>query len=165
MKYTYFLLAALSFFSCKKQNINYQEKHIDTLEILHLNNNPFREKQYKILLLYNIKKDSKSIDITRCGFPIKKIIVPNSVDVKNFSVSQITETDQGFKIIVDWGGGCCFYIREFDFIYKNGSFYFSNLLKIFYSVNSDDIRKNPEKIDPLIPLNKFYMPIYIQNDI
>jgi hypothetical protein len=84
-------------------------------------------------------------------------------DVKNFSVNEIIETESGFKIAVNWGGGNYFYSRNFYFTFKENQFYFDSI-KINNYIQDTDKKINTTKIiSPSISIDKFDILLYLEN--
>lgn len=170
------LIVAVSCFSCKGQENNrkiieneketkaiFYTRSIDTLSVLNLEGKQYGNVRYQLLKLYNIDNDLTSIEIVKNQDSLNTINLPSSEDVKNFSVSKIVQTNDGFKILANWGGGNNFYKREFDFLYKDGEFYFSNIVKEHYVQDVNKEIRTIEKISPLISLSKFDISLYIEN--
>jgi hypothetical protein len=122
-----------------------QEKYNDIYKIIHLERTENRREQI-LILENNILTSSISLPI------------PDE-EVKNFSVNKIEETQKGFKISIDWGGGNYFYERCFFFILKNNQFYLDN---ITYRNNFKKSKRL--KIYPLVEISKFNMVDFIENE-
>lgn len=178
MKFICVLIVITFCFSCKGQE-NYRKmigkenketnaisfiKSIDTLSVLKLKGDRYKETKYQVLKLYNFDKDLFSIEVVKNQSLLKIIKLPSVEDVKNFSVSAMIETNDGFKILTNWGGGNYFYKREFSFVFIGNEFYFSSLMKESYKQNSNKEVRTIEKIHPLIPLNKFDISLYFENE-
>jgi hypothetical protein len=163
--------------SCSGQKVPHKSNNretktvttIDTVSILRLKNKHYSPFSYVILQL-------KLSDFDKSGHRIKKIVVnqynetvasillPNSEDVKNFSISEIAEIERGFKIVVDWGGGNYFYGREFYFTFKDTQFYLDSFEMRSYTQEPEKETKRIKKISPLIPIDKFDIISYLDNE-
>jgi len=108
---------------------------------------------------YRIKK----IVVTQNSKTIASILLPNPEDVKNFSVTKIEETKNGFKISINWGGGNYIYDMVYFFAYKSGQFYLNSIETNNYGPDTDVARKT-KKINPPIPIDKFDIISYLDND-
>lgn len=173
MKQIYILIIFLICLSCNanKKNINFtekieilQEKNIDTICVVEFKNKQYKNDKIQLLELYDTIKGMKSIEVINDAVVLNTIELPNSEDVKNFSIDSIFETKKGFDILASWGGGQYFYRRIFSFIYKNDRFYFYCIARENYKENSNKEVSNIERIMPMIPLNKFDITYYIDND-
>lgn len=126
MKQIYALIIFLICLSCNahKKNVGFtvkaleilQEKNIDTICVVELKNKQYKNDKIQLLELYDTIKGMKSIEMRNDAVVLNTINLPNSDDVKNFSIDSIFETKKGFDILASWGGGQYFYKRNFSFI-------------------------------------------------
>ena len=143
-----------------KKSIPSRTEIIDTLNVLTL-----KEKRYKIAHLGNRDNGREQIQLLKNNIQISSILLPVAdEEVKNFSVNKMEETQKGFKISVDWGGGNYFYERIFFFSYKENKFYLDTL-------EINNFTQEPEKkttitkaINPPIEISKLNIFDYIKND-
>ena len=161
---------------CQGQNIQlkgvtiYSKKviTIDTISVLSFRNELYLN--YKILQLYNLEdggnkiNSTNRIELTKENKTIDIIFLPSSEDIKNFSLSKIEETNDGFKIVVNWGGGNYFYGKEFYFKFKNGRFYFNR-----FQINNCILAPKKETrktkvVFPPLSINKFNILNYLDNE-
>jgi|GEM_PF-292024 len=174
MKLLIMIFLSIFFVSCQGQvkkkegEINtvpsHQAKIIDTLSVSTLNGEQYGGVHYKVLNLYNNKSDESYLELLRNDNNSIKVSLPNSEDVKNFSVNSITNTDSGFKIAVNWGGGNYFYKRRFSFNYTNDQFVLDNVWMSFYRQEDDKEEHINKQITPSIPIEKFKILDYLQNE-
>lgn len=177
MKIAIYITLTVSCMSCSGQNIHNEPNNskvqkvtsIDTASVLLLQNKHYNPFSYNVLRLElsNLDKSGyriKKIVLNRDNKTIGSILLPNSEDVKNFSISKIAETRSGFKIVVDWGGGNYFYQRVFYFAFKDKQFYFVGLEMKSYEQDTEKEIKTTKKISPPIPINKFDIINYLDNE-
>ena len=143
---------------------NHQIEKIDTLSTLALNGSQYGEDRYKVLSLYNLNNDKKYLELLKNDGHLIVIDLPSSEDVKNFSVSNITRTDNGFTVAVNWGGGKYFYKREFSFDFERSQFVLDNVRMSFYTQEDDKEEQINKQISPPIPIQKFKILDYLQNE-
>lgn len=160
------------FVSCKGQNLQQMKKNknsietakIDTISRLMLRNNQYRNDNYEILHLSDINNGIKKIEITKNNSRSTAFTLPRTDnEIKNFSVSKITETSLGFKIVVDWGGGNNFYGRVFYFTFKGNQFYLDIIEMNSYTLESEK-KSLTKKIMPQISVEKFDITKYLENE-
>ncbi len=109
------------------------------MSITILENDIYKNDNYRILHLKFIQNNKEKISLLRNGKNLSSISLPVSdIEVKNFSVAQIKETDNGFKLLVNWGGGNYFYERQFFFVYKDEEFYLSSIQGKKYVQTSEE---------------------------
>ena len=177
MKAAIYSMLSLLCMSCRGQNIQHKADNsktekvtpIDTVSILPLRNKHYSPFSYVILRLELSDFDKsghsiKKIAVTQNNKTVASILLPNSEDVKNFSISEIAETERGFKIVVDWGGGNYFYGRKFYFTIKGNQFYLDSLEMNSYTQEREKETKTTKKINPPIPIGKFDIISYLDNE-
>ncbi|MFY7936402.1 MAG: hypothetical protein ACOVOQ_03415 [Flavobacterium sp.] len=176
MKTVIYIILSVFCISCRGQNIQHQANNkntaevisVDTVSVLSLRNGQY--SNFKILRLYNLGNDGNRIDstnrieLTKDNKTVASIILPNSEDVKNFSTSKIEETKDGFKIVVDWGGGNYFYGREFYFRFKGTQFYLDTIEMSNYIQEAEKEIRKINKISPPLPIDKFDIHNYLDNE-
>ena len=81
------------------------------------------------------------------------------IEVKNFSISKIIETQNGFSISTNWGGGNNIYDTDFKFEILGNLIYLTQIAKKHYGPNTEVITKN---IDIKILLNDFDIYSYLK---
>ncbi len=136
---------------------------VDTLYFLSLKDRQYHNSQYEILCLCNsenemyiqIKKDQKMF--TRLNFP-------KPDEVKNFTISNVVNTDNGFKVYATWGGGCCFYERKFMFKFSEECFSLETVIQSSYNQELDEKKKVIKSIVPTISIKEFNIYDYIKNE-
>ncbi len=179
MKTLIYIILSVFCVSCNGQNIQNSEKNkstrgaklMDTLSILPLISKQYSNSDYKVLRLCNLDgegyqiKSTERLEMTQQNKVVASISLPiPDEDIKNFSVSKIEETDGGFKIVTDWGGGNYFYGREFYFTFKNSQFYLDSLKVKSYTQEPEKETKTTKKISPQIPIDKFNILLYLENE-
>ncbi len=116
----------------KETRFNAKEK-VDTLSFLPLLGESFKDSTCLVLHLCNLDTNgnridsTKRIELTRNCNVISWFSLPNSEDVKNFSVTRLAETSNGISLEANWGGGNHFYELVFYFVFRNRQFYFDSL--------------------------------------
>ncbi len=179
-RYIYIIWLIWTCSSCQERTSQHQHKNIDrisqklksgdTLSILSLQNKKSNFLNYSVILI-------RLSDLDKSGYRIKiitvtknnnekmaTIVLPNSEDVKNFSISKIEQTVTGFKIIANWGGGNYFYRREFYFTNRMNEIYLDSINMNSY-IHESEIQNNETKIiNPPIPINKFEILNYLNNE-
>lgn len=142
----------------------------DTLFILPLKNRQYEQLDYKILRLCNLDsernqiKSTRRIELIRGNKAVASLSLPvPDEEVKNFSVNEITETEKGFKIVVNWGGGNYFYGREFYFNFKDTQFYLDSLIMKSYIQEPEKEIMSTKSIMPPIPINRVKILEYLEN--
>ena len=168
------ILLALSSASCnghlpkKGENSNIVAKpensHEDTLSVLTLDGDQYKDKVFKIIQLYSFEKDRNFIEVKENDSTLSIIRIPTGLEAKNLSVNDIVKTGTGFKILVDWGGGNYFYKRDFHFSFVNNQFLFVRLETSMYYLEDDKEEKKVIEIDPPILLHEFELMDYIVNE-
>lgn len=177
MKIIIYITLSIFCVSCNGQNVQHKSNNrkiekvttIDTISILPLKNKCYSPFSYVILRLELSDFDKsghriKKIVINQGNKTVASVLLPNSEDIKNFSISEIVEIERGFKIVADWGGGNYFYGREFYFTFKANQFYFDSLEMKSYIQEPEKETKKTKKIIPLIPINKFDIIRYLDNE-
>lgn len=140
----------------------------DTVLCVNLKNRQYKNNQYKVSYLYNLDHNGLRIDSTKRIEIIQNnskklafLFIPNSIDVKNLSVSKLIETKTGFKICFRWGGGNSFSNSEFYFIFNKNNFYIKHIYKLNYTLDPEnDTRKNIY-FKKLIPFDQFDITPYL----
>ena len=132
MKTLIYIMISVFCLSCKGQNIldswkNKRTKEampIDTIFILSLKNKQYGSNNYKVLQLCNLdsegyqNKSTSRIDLTKNNKAVCSISLPiPDEEVKNFSITKMVETTNGFEVAVNWGGGNNIYDLDFSFVF------------------------------------------------
>lgn len=181
MKLLTVILLCAFFLSCKGQMVeqenhskaisNFQEKNIATLSVLNLKGKQYdKDVNYRVLSLYSLDDkgyritSTRRIELRKNDSILATIKLPNSEDVKNFSVSKIKQTNIGFKIVVNWGGGNFFYRREFEFEFIENHFFLDYVRMSFYYHKDDKKVIIGKQITPPIPIQKFKILDYLQQN-
>ncbi len=139
-------------------------KGVDTLSALTLNGKKYQNSRYTILHLLSKENEREQLKVLKNSNLIALIPLPISdEELKNFSVNNIAETQNGFKIDVSWGGGNYFYCREFHFIFQNELFYLDNIKLSNYSQQSEKEINTINKVYPKVPIKKFNITTYLNN--
>jgi hypothetical protein len=139
------------------------QKVSDTLSVLSLKNIP--QNNYIVLYLSFSESSEDKIRLMKYDTIVSDISLPiTDVDVKNFSVDKIKETNNGFKLSVNWGGGNDFYGRDFYFEFVKNSFYLNRLESKSYHLDSKKEISREERIIPPVSINKFILSEYIKNE-
>ena len=164
------ILSVLSF-SCMGQNVqdNWKKnaKSIDTLSVLFLKNKRYGGTKYRLLQLCNLDNEryqiqsTSRIELTREHELVASTLLPLPDEIKNFSVTKIAETQSGFEISINWGGGNNIYDIEFNFTFRDNLFYLDKVETYRYGPNEEGT-KTTKKISPQIPVNRFSMLDYIK---
>jgi hypothetical protein len=110
----------------------------------------------------------KDLNIVVGDEVISKIELPQTSEVKNFSLGSIKKDKAGFEINVDWGGGLFHYEIQFNFRCKQNNFYLYRVRKVSFSTTNPDsgnfLDKKDSKvkrIEPNLPIQKFVMTDYL----
>ncbi|MBN9482608.1 MAG: hypothetical protein J0H46_04610 [Bacteroidetes bacterium] len=133
----------------------------DTVAKLLLNRKTYDNDRLSILELYSLGKDGYRIDSSHALFFVignKKIAsfrlpIPDD-EVKNFQVGKITETKNGFKMDVTWGGGENIYRIDLYFIYRDRYFYLYLIKKNHFMLSSQKEMNSEKKLKHLVPIDK-----------
>lgn len=170
------LLILLSCVSCSSQVVKFGNKEIsnqqvDILSTLTLKNQQYNSVEFKVIHLYNVDENGYRIDSTNRVELVSNTKIITSIllpivdeDIKNFAVTSIEETNTGFKIIVDWGGGNNYYSREFYFVFKGNQFYLSQIMMISYVQEPERTNRILKTIIPQISIAKFNLLDYLENE-
>lgn len=190
MRLKIFLVLSVVFISCNGQSnklkkieyksglnlksvdtVTHRSLSVDTLSQLSLKNSHYGNIKFKVLQLCDIDSSgywidtTRRIDLTKRQTVVASFRLPISdVDIVNFSVSKISETDSGFKIVVNWGRGNNLYGRSFYFVFVGSKFYFSKLERKVYNQDSQKEKKTTIKIVPPIPIENFDIFKYLNNE-
>lgn len=143
---------------------SYQRNDVDVLAVLNLSGAQYGSSNYSILKTFDISDGGFRLEVVRDRDVIKSIELPNSTNVKNFSVDKVIETKDGFQIYLSWGGGNFFYHRQLFFTFKNGEFYLARLGMNMYVQDSDEVVESEKKIDPPVSLTSFDIRKYVENE-
>jgi hypothetical protein len=104
----------------------------------------------------NIRKDGELIAALR--LPI------TDFEAKNFEVSKIEETTDGFLIAANWGGGNYIYDNTYYFVYKGGQFYLRDIYYIFYVPDSEKKESHHKKLQPPVALSNVDILLYLEKE-
>jgi hypothetical protein len=140
---------------------NDQRVVADTLSMLKLRNG------YEVMQLNLKDNPSDIIRIIKDSIVIGELSLPvPDVEVKNFSVDKIAETQSGFILSINWGGGKNFYGRNFYFELRDTekSFYLSKIGKTSYSLESENETSEQENVVPPIRIDKVRLSKFIINE-
>ena len=147
-----------------KDTVKIQDTKVDTLSTFRLRGGQFLNGNYKISKLINYQTGKKSIEFSKNTENHILTDLPNSIDVKNFSVNDIIETSDGFKIVADWGGGNYFYSREFNFTFVDDQFVLNRIIKGSFRLEDKKEEKVTIEVDPAISMYSFTILDFLQND-
>ncbi len=176
MKILIYIILSVFCLSCKGQNFQDSGKKkntkeatpIDTISILPLRDKQYVSNNYKVLQLCNLdsvgyrNKSTSRIELTKKNITITSILLPiPDEEVKNFSVTKIGETKDGFEVAVSWGGGNNIYDTDFSFAFRGGQFYLDEIKTYRYGADIEVIRTT-KKINPPIPINKIKINDYLE---
>lgn len=176
MKTLIYIMLSVFCLSCKGQNIQDSGKNkrtkeampIDTISILSLKNKQYGSNNYKVLQLCNLdsegyqNKSTSRIDLTKSNKAVCSISLPiPDEEVKNFSVTKIVETTNGFEVAVNWGGGNNIYDVDFSFVFRDSQFYLDEIKTGKYGTDTE-VTRITKKINPPIPINKVKIIDYIE---
>lgn len=110
----------------------------------------------------------RDANILANGEIIATLNLPNSGEVKNYSVEKVEKTKEGFKLLADWGGWNNHYNLQYYFKCESQNFY---LYKMHIeSIGNKDPgdpnnwKKKETKIEPNISIDKFSIPDYLGNE-
>ncbi len=156
-----------SFYINKLNNINLNSIQVDTISQLLLNNKFYKNNEFKVICLSKLENENNNFFLTKTIILVKnnnllatiKLPIAND-DVKNFSVTKIIETVNGFKILISWGGGNNIYNLEYYFYYKKNEFYFVKLKRKEYGPNTK-VTTKLKNIKPMIAIKNFEIINYI----
>lgn len=132
------------------------QHNLDTQRIVALEGRAYRGSKYKILHIksYDGMKGGK-LQLLRNDTLIANVSLPvPNYEVKNFSITDIKSTKNGFDLLVDWGGGNWFYTRTFHFKYLKGAFYLVEIDKEMYVHDKDETVSRKEKLSPVIDIRE-----------
>ena len=176
MKTLIYITISVFCLSCKGQNFQDSRKDkstkeatpIDTISILPLRDKQYVSNNYKVLQLCNLdgvgyrNKSTRRIVLTKKYIIIASILLPiPDEEVKNFSVTKIAETKNGFEVAVSWGGGNNIYDVDFSFAFRGGQFYLDEIKTDKYGADIEVIRTT-KKINPPILINKIKINDYLE---
>ncbi len=156
-----------NFYINKLNNINLNLIQVDTISQLILRNKFYKNNEFKVIFLSNLENETNNFFLTKTIILVKnkslfatiKLPIAND-EVKNFSVTKILETVDGFKILMNWGGGNNIYNVEYFFYYKKNEFYFAKFSRKQYRPNTK-VTTKLKKIKPMIPIENFEIINYI----
>jgi hypothetical protein len=130
-------------------------------------------KNYTLEIIENLNRQTdenvtpKDASILADGETIATLNLPNSGEVKNYSVEKVEKTKEGFKLLADWGGWNNHYNLQYYFRCENQNFY---LYKMHIeSIGNKDPgdpnnwKKKETKIEPNVSIDKFSIPDYLGN--
>lgn len=176
MKTLFYIMISVFCVSCNGQNIQDIRKNksskeampIDTLSILPLTNKLYGNSIYKVLRLCNLDKEgyqnkvTSRIELTRDNKTVASIPLPiPDQEVKNFSVTKIAETKNGFEIAVNWGGGKYIYDVVFYFTFRDKQFYIDEIKTGKYGADTE-VTWTTKKISPAIPIGEVEIISYLE---
>lgn len=155
-----------SFFKGQVTEHSFGEKYkeVDTLSVLNLKNKIYGKDKIKILRVVAIKSDEEEEDAIREWIRILKndsaiasIWIPKGMEIKNFGVSGVGKTKNGFLISTFSGGGNYFYSRTLFFNYRGDNFYFEKMDAEDYIHDKDYTMTGTMIINPPIRADKFIL--------
>ncbi|QTY27580.1 hypothetical protein [Flavobacterium sp. CS20] len=176
MKTLIYIMLSVFCLSCKGQNTQDSGKNkstkeatlIDTISILPLKNKQYGSNNYKVLQLCNLdsegyrNKSTSRIELTKNAKAVSSISLPiPDEEVKNFSVTKIAETTNGFEVAVNWGGGNNIYDVDFYFALRGSQFYLDEIKTGKYGADTE-VTRTTKKINPPIPINKVKIIGYLE---
>lgn len=139
---------------------------LDTLNTLGLTGIKYDGVKYKIIHIVDFDKGQEQIQLLENNIKTSTIWLPVAdEEVKNFSFSKMEETQKGFKILVDWGGGNDFYQRTFFFSFKAGKFYLDNLVISNFTQEPEKKKTKRKSIRPPIEISQLNILDYINNEL
>lgn len=159
--------------SCNGQNVQdsrstKEAMPIDTLSILPLMNKQYGNSNYKVLRLCDLdsvgyqNKSTSRIELTQKNKTVASISLPiPDEEVKNFSITKIAETKNGFEVAVNWGGGNNIYDVAFYFAYRDSQFYLDEIKTNKYGADIK-VTRTTKKISPPIPIGEFKIISYLE---
>ena len=109
----------------------------------------------------------KSATIFVDGELVMTVDLPNSGEVKNFTLEKVEKTKNGFKLLADWGGWNNHYNLQYHFKCENQNFYFYKMQ--IESIGNEDPgdpnnwKKEEKNIDPNVSIEKFSILNYLGN--
>lgn len=140
----------------------------DTLSILQLTNKLYGNSDFKVLRICNLdnegyqNKVTSRIELTQENKTVASISLPiPDEEVKNFSVTKIEETKNGFEIAVNWGGGNNIYDVEFYFTFRDNQFYLDEIKTGKYGADTE-VTGTTKKMSPPIPIDKVEIINYLE---
>lgn len=148
-----------------------EKKLLDTISSVSLEGLTSIDKKdyYRVTHLYDLDKNGYKIDSThrivlsKNDKTISNLQMPTSDNVKNFSISNILETPNGFAILTNWGGGNFFYNKEFYFVFKENQFYLDNIKTTNFVLDAQSETTSINEIEPRLLISKFDINHFIQN--
>jgi hypothetical protein len=108
-------------------NTKFFTSSFDTIRCITL-----RDISCQIIELYSIADNKHFIEITNKQGIIHVLNLPNSEEVKNFQIVEISKSTKGFLLFIKWGGGNCFYKRRFSFSFIRNTLYLVRVEKETY---------------------------------
>ncbi len=137
----------------------------DTLTALALKNEIYGRDRYKVLHLQMIDSFERIIRVLKNDTEIAAVALPRADDeLKNFSLVGIEETQEGFSVTADWGGGNYFYTRVFYFAFRNDTFFLERIKVNNLRQPTEEEERRQEEIIPAIPIDEFDMREFLQNE-
>ena len=130
---------------------------------LALKNSIYKDNTYKLLYLKTYGESSgDKVQLLRNDSIITTVSLPiSNVEVTNFSLNKIEETNKGFNFHISWGGGNYLYQSIFHFEYKEDMFYLSKVRKKNYILKSEKEISKEEKITPPVRIDKFILSEFL----
>ncbi|RAJ02348.1 hypothetical protein LX64_03360 [Chitinophaga skermanii] len=143
----------------------------DTLYVVPLTHQQYKQADYKLVSVCELDsngieiKSARRILLTQKNKVVASISLPvPDEEVKNFSVHKVGERANSFFIGIDWGGGNYYYEREFNFAFDGKQFVLTSVKMISYVFDTGKTSTRNKKITPPIPVNKFVMMPFIENE-
>ena len=130
---------------------------------LALKNSIYKDNKYKLLYLKTYGESSgDKVQLLRNDSIITTVSLPiSNVEVTNFSLNKIEETNKGFNFHISWGGGNYLYQSIFHFEYKEDMFYLSKVRKKNYILKLEKETSEEEKIIPPVRIDKFILSEFL----
>lgn len=153
----------LIFGGCKERNFSHSrlqhKSSADTLDYFVLGKHG---EGYGYTLLYLLYSNSSSqLKILKDNFSIAILELPNSEDVKNFSVYAFGEYSEGFTMSTSWGGGSNHFKNIFYFSHKDGEFYLTKVKKEHFTLRTEQIEEKVQILDEPINIKKLHLEQFI----
>ena len=133
-----------------------------------LTNKQYGKDKYTILKLYDLDSNgyciTRRLELIKNSKLISSISIPSPVDVKNFEILKIEETNQGFFISIFWGGGNNIYNHIYYFVFIDGEFYLQRVKENYQfpnGVDGYDSKTKVQNIENKIPFSEFKIVDYL----
>jgi hypothetical protein len=130
-------------------------------------------REYKFVIATDPDRDPKKtgttpeiLNIVTGDGTVARLKIPTDSDAQNFVVNSTEKTREGFEITVTYGTRI-FYLKQFNFICKQGRFYLYKMRVESFDKFDQKSMNEPDRkeiiINPKLPIEKFSIFDYLSN--